>query len=67
MARFTYVSDDAMTERDLQKIRDKYLSDKSRDLSVYLATPPSIFSPVCQSLRAVGLARVNARMVMERA
>jgi len=66
MARFTYVCGDATTERDLQKIRDQYFADKSRDLIVYLATPPSIFSPVCQSLWAVGLARANTRIVVEK-
>lgn len=64
--RLHYVSGDATGERDLKAIRDTYFNDKSRDLIVYLATPPSIFAPVCQSLWAVGLAGVNTRIVVEK-
>lgn len=64
--RLHQVTGDATSERDLKKIRDQYFSDKSRELIVYLATPPSIFAPVCQSLWAVGLARNNARIVVEK-
>lgn len=64
--RLHYVSGDATTERDLKAVRDSCFKDKSRDLIVYLATPPSIFAPVCQSLWAVGLAGVNTRIVVEK-
>jgi glucose-6-phosphate 1-dehydrogenase len=64
--RLCYIKGDATTEKDLQKVRNQYFLDKSRDLVVYLATPPTIFAPVCQSLWAVGLARANTRIVVEK-
>jgi glucose-6-phosphate 1-dehydrogenase len=64
--RLHYVSGDATGEKDLQKARNEFFLNKSRDLVVYLATPPSIFAPVCQSLWAVGLARASTRIVVEK-
>lgn len=64
--RIHYVAGDATSERDLQQVRHQLLQDENRDLMVYLATPPTIFSPVCQSLWAVGLARANTRIVVEK-
>jgi len=64
--RLYYVQGDATAERDLLQLRKELLSDKSRELVVYLATPPVIFAPICQSLWAVGLARHNTRIVVEK-
>lgn len=64
--RIHYLAGDATSEKDLMQLRRKLLKDDSRDLMVYLATPPTIFSPVCQSLWAVGLARPNTRIVVEK-
>ncbi|MGI1679931.1 MAG: glucose-6-phosphate dehydrogenase [Cellvibrionaceae bacterium] len=64
--RLRYVAADATAEKDLKPLREKIFKDESRDLIVYLATPPSIFAPICQSLWAVGLARKNTRIVVEK-
>lgn len=64
--RLNYIAADATAEKDLKPLREKVFNDDSRDLIVYLATPPSIFSPVCQSLWAVGLVRDNTRIVVEK-
>ncbi|MGH1470748.1 MAG: glucose-6-phosphate dehydrogenase [Cellvibrionaceae bacterium] len=64
--RLRYVAADATAEKDLKPLREKLFKDPARDLIVYLATPPSIFSPVCQSLWAVGLVRKNTRIVVEK-
>lgn len=66
IARIEYVATDATSEKDLRKLRENQFADKSRDLIVYLATPPSIFAPICQSLWAVGLVRSNTRIVVEK-
>lgn len=62
---FSY-SVDATNEAQLAVLVQGPLSDSSRDLIVYLATPPAIFAPVCQSLWAVGLVRPNMRLVIEK-
>lgn len=64
--RLHYLSVDATSETGLLRLRDKFFLDKNRDLIVYLATPPSIFAPVCQSLWAVGLVRPTTRIVVEK-
>jgi len=64
--RLHYSSVDATTESGLLALREEYFSDSSRDLIVYLATPPTIFAPVCQSLWAVGLVRPATRIVVEK-
>ncbi len=64
--RLQYFAVDATAEKDLKPLREKIFKDESRDLIVYLATPPSIFAPICQSLWAVGLVRDNTRIVVEK-
>ncbi len=66
ISRVEYVAGDATSEKDLLRLREHQFADKSRDLIVYLATPPSIFAPICQSLWAVGLVRPNTRIVVEK-
>ena len=65
-SRLTYCSLDATQADGLTALRDQYLDDDSRDLVVDLATPPSIFGTVCQAIRGAGLARSNARIVVEK-
>lgn len=65
-SRLQYHALDATSERDLEVLRDEVFVDSSRGLVVYLATPPAIFAPICQSLWAVGLVRDNSRLVVEK-
>lgn len=64
--RLTHYALDASNEADLSQLSRDVLTDKSRDLITYLATPPRIFAPVCQALWAVGLVRDNMRLVIEK-
>ncbi|MEZ5488828.1 MAG: glucose-6-phosphate dehydrogenase [Gammaproteobacteria bacterium] len=65
-ARLQFAQVDATSESSLLPLREKYFSDSGRDLIVYLATPPTIFAPVCKSLWAVGLVRPATRIVVEK-
>ncbi|MDT8429620.1 MAG: glucose-6-phosphate dehydrogenase [Pseudomonadales bacterium] len=64
--RLSYHALDATNEAELSLLSRTVLADTSRDLITYLATPPLIFAPICQSLWAVGLARDNMRLVIEK-
>lgn len=64
--RLRYYAMDATSESDLSMLRDEVFVDSTRDLIFYLATPPTIFAPICQSLWAVGLVRDNSRLVVEK-
>lgn len=65
-ARLQHMTINATSEAELAKLRTEVFTDASRDLVVYLATPPAIFAPICQSLWAVGLVRDNMRIVIEK-
>lgn len=65
-ARLIYQVADATSERELLPLRERCFRQAERDLIVYLATPPAIFAPVCQSLWAVGLVRPSTRLVVEK-
>lgn len=65
-ARLHSYSLDATNEAELRVLSREIFTDKNRELICYLATPPSIFAPVCQSLWAVGLVRDNMRLVIEK-
>jgi hypothetical protein len=65
-SRITHVHLNATSEAELARLRTEVFTDPSRDLIVYLATPPAIFAPICQSLWAVGLVRPNMRIVIEK-
>jgi glucose-6-phosphate 1-dehydrogenase len=65
-ARLRYYALDATAETGLAVLRNEVFVDSQRDLIVYLATPPAIFAPVCQSLWAVGLVRDNSRLMVEK-
>lgn len=64
--RLQHLQINATSEAELVKLRKDVFTDASRDLIVYLATPPAIFAPICQSLWAVGLVRDNMRIVIEK-
>ncbi|GAB1260228.1 glucose-6-phosphate dehydrogenase [Aurantivibrio plasticivorans] len=64
--RLHYFQADATKESDLDRLSHDVFGDTQRDLIIYLATPPSIFAPICQSLWAVGLVRDNTRIVVEK-
>lgn len=65
-ARLSSHSLDATSEAELGVLSREIFTDKTRDLICYLATPPTIFATVCQSLWAVGLVRDNMRLVIEK-
>lgn len=65
-ARLYYCSADATSAEALTQLRQQHLTDPSRDLVVYLATPPTIFGPVCEAIQGAGLVRPNARIVVEK-
>ncbi|MGS2722586.1 glucose-6-phosphate dehydrogenase [Porticoccus sp. GXU_MW_L64] len=64
--RLELVFADATVADDLRPVKEQYFSDDSRELMVYLATPPNIFAPICQSMAAVGLNRPSTRIVVEK-
>lgn len=64
--RLSYHALDATSEAELSILSRTVLTDASRDLVTYLATPPHIFAPICQSLWAVGLVRDRMRLVIEK-
>jgi glucose-6-phosphate 1-dehydrogenase len=64
--RLRHYAVNATNEAELAILSQQVFTDKSRDLVVYLATPPAIFAPVCKSLWAVGLVRRNMRIVIEK-
>ena len=64
--RLQHMQINATSEVALARLRKEVFTDASRDLIVYLATPPAIFAPICQSLWAVGLVRDNMRIVIEK-
>ena len=65
-SRLRHYSINATDESELALLSQEVFTDKSRDLVVYLATPPAIFAPVCKSLWVVGLVRRNMRIVIEK-
>lgn len=65
-ARLTHYALDASNEAELSALARKVFTNPDRDLVTYLATPPGIFAPICQSLWAVGLVRDNMRLVIEK-
>lgn len=65
-SRLHYYSADATSEDDLRRLREDLFTGDCRDLIVYLATPPSIFVPVCKQLSAVGLLGEQSRLVVEK-
>ncbi len=64
--RLEYRCRDATCNDDIMQLAEEDLADSSRDLIIYLATPPGIFAPVCSTLEAAGLVRANTRIVVEK-
>ena len=64
--RLFYYRADATSAAELERVREEHLNEPSRDLVVYLATPPGIFGPVCEAIQTAGLARTNTRIVVEK-
>ena len=64
--RLHLVFADATGEGDILALKQRYFSDDDRELMVYLATPPSIFAPICQVMAAAGLNRPGCRIVVEK-
>jgi glucose-6-phosphate 1-dehydrogenase len=64
--RLQHFALNATSEAEVAVLSRDVLNDRSRDLITYLATPPQIFAPVCQTLWAVGLVRDNMRLVIEK-
>lgn len=64
--RLHYHSADATSSEDLRKLQEQLFADNCRDLIVYLATPPSIFVPICKALAAVGLLGEQSRLIVEK-
>lgn len=65
-ARLNYASVDATSRVAMEQLRNQFFAAPERDLMVYLATPPSIFAPICKTLQAVGLVRDKTRIVVEK-
>tara|TARA_R110002049_G_scaffold156512_1_gene321534 strand:- start:3487 stop:4959 length:1473 start_codon:yes stop_codon:yes gene_type:complete len=65
-SRLTFHSLDATSGEALAQLREESLTDAQRHLVVYLATPPTIFGPVCEAIKLAGLVRTNTRIVVEK-
>lgn len=65
-SNLTFFSLDATSGDALTTLREECLTDSARDLVVYLATPPTIFGPVCEAIKHAGLVRPNTRIVVEK-
>jgi glucose-6-phosphate 1-dehydrogenase len=65
-SRLTYCSSDATCADALRAFREQHLADEERHLVVYLATPPTIFGPICTALDDAGLVRPHTRIVVEK-
>lgn len=66
ISNLTFFSLDATSGDALTTLREECLTDSARDLVVYLATPPTIFGPVCEAIKQAGLVRPNTRIVVEK-
>ena len=64
--KLRYCEQDATSSDGMARLRQDYVHDAQRDLVVYLATPPQIFTPICRALEAAGLVRPNTRIVVEK-
>ena len=64
--RFSYVSVDASDGSSFRKLVEAVRADSRVTRVFYLATPPSLFSTICQNLAANGLATPEARVVLEK-
>jgi len=65
-ARLQFYCADVLDADQLLGLKEIKLSENARPLTIYLATPPSIFSGICESFNAVGLVSKNTRIVVEK-
>jgi len=65
-ARLCVHAGDATAAESFRELGSRMLAEPGRDLIVYLATPPSIFRPVCQALEASGIVSPSTRIVVEK-
>ncbi|HEU0203148.1 MAG TPA: glucose-6-phosphate dehydrogenase, partial [Burkholderiaceae bacterium] len=65
-ARVHYVQVDATAPTDFPRIGELLSPDATRARVFYLATAPSLFTPICRHLAAAGLAEPHARVVLEK-
>ena len=63
-ARLTYVAMDASAPAGFEAL-SKVLGEARRSI-FYLSTSPGLFGPICEGLKASGLAHVNSRVVVEK-
>ncbi|MEZ4292645.1 MAG: glucose-6-phosphate dehydrogenase [Myxococcota bacterium] len=62
-----YVAMDATDPRaDWKPVTEQVVPAPGRPAVFYLATPPSLYVPICRALGAVGLAHSAARVVLEK-
>ena len=63
----SYVTMDATDEKaDWQGLEQKLATDAERPCIFYLAVTPKIYVPICEALGQAGLAKGNARIVLEK-
>ncbi|MCF6328626.1 MAG: glucose-6-phosphate dehydrogenase [Henriciella sp.] len=63
----SYVTMDATdTRADWQGLKQKLVTDADRPCIFYLAVTPKIYVPICEALGKAGLAKGNARIVLEK-
>ncbi len=63
--RLSYVQLD-MTNADNYQVLVNQLTTQVRDITYYLATPPSIFGDICRNLKQAGLTYAQSRIVLEK-
>jgi len=61
-----YMSLDLSNPDAWQALVDHLSPSKKRDLMFYMSVPPTLFAPICVNLKASGLNRKNARLVVEK-
>ncbi|MCE3262904.1 MAG: glucose-6-phosphate dehydrogenase [Pseudoduganella sp.] len=66
LARIVYVALDATAADTYQGLVQALRNDPGVTRVYYLATPPALFSRICDNLKANGLATANSRVVLEK-
>lgn len=66
IARIVYVALDAVDSATYKGLVEALRTDPAITRVYYLATPPALFSRICDNLKANGLATANSRVVLEK-
>jgi glucose-6-phosphate 1-dehydrogenase len=66
LARVSYVTVDAAKPEDFARLGEAMHPDVNRARVYYLATTPTLFTPICQNLAAAGLVTPASRVVLEK-